>query len=77
MTWNYRVIKRKDVDGNYIYGIHEVYYEENAIDYWTVDSIKLEANSYEDLNNIKGLYMLAFDAPVLNEEELQKEIIDE
>lgn len=84
MHWNYRVIERKDVDGNYTYGIHEVYYKDKdvvgdcwIIDCWTEDSIKLEASNYEALKNMKELYMLAFDAPLLKEEELKKELKDE
>jgi hypothetical protein len=29
MSWNYRVVKEKDADGENIYSIHEVYYDEN------------------------------------------------
>jgi hypothetical protein len=33
MTWNYRIMRRKDWGGAYIYSIHEVYYNNEGIGY--------------------------------------------
>lgn len=39
-TWDYRVIKKKH-DGNTIFHIHEVYYDESgAIESWTMEPIQ-------------------------------------
>lgn len=40
MSWNYRVMKRKNESGDYDFGVHEVYYDENGnVISWTEKSI--------------------------------------
>ena len=47
MTWNFRVIRRKDNEGYYD-AIHEVYYKENGeIDSITENPISVLVNKYD------------------------------
>ncbi len=76
MTWNYRVIAQKNEVGELIYGVHEVYYDEenHQISYWSANPIVLEADSYETLKAMKDRYLLAYAKPVLIESELLEKI---
>ena len=50
MTWNYRVMKRKNEAGEYDFGIYEVFYDENGkVVSWTEESMTPVCPSEEDL----------------------------
>jgi hypothetical protein len=50
MSWNYRVMKRKNDSGEYDFGIYEVYYDDNGeIISSTVNSMTPVCPSEEDL----------------------------
>lgn len=80
MSWNYRVIKRKDPTFNPddentnkdLFGIYEVFYDKDGcIKSWSEDPIVLgdwETLSY--LEDTYGKIGSAFAKPVLNEEDL-------
>ena len=48
--WNYRVMKKKNVVGDYEFGIYEVYYDDNGnVNGWTKDSMIPVLPSEDDL----------------------------
>lgn len=70
MTWNHRVIKRKDGDKEY-FGIHEVHYDENGKPGACTENA-ISIDYYESLADV--LWVLdrmreALDKPVLNYED--------
>jgi len=77
MVWNYRIIQRENDDGTIELGIHEVYYENESITAWSADSIKLQSDSYANLEHMKVLYILAFNKPILIEKDLEQEIFSQ
>lgn len=51
MTWNYRVMKRKNESGEYDFGIYEVFYDENGkVVSWTKESMTPVCPSEADLD---------------------------
>lgn len=66
MSWNYRVIKSIEENGEAVFAIHEVYYDQNHIPHsCTVDPIALQAESLEDLKLELEQIKKAFENPVL------------
>lgn len=66
MTWNYRIIKSIDEDGEASFGIHEVYYDESKNPHsCTAEPIVLAAESLDDLKKDLKLMQKAFEKPVL------------
>jgi hypothetical protein len=52
MTWNYRVIKRKNQSGEYDFGIYEVYYDDKgSVVSWTKEPITPVCPSEEGLDH--------------------------
>lgn len=50
MTWNYRVIRSVDAEGEPLYSVHEVYYDKDGKpDSWTCDPVFLSAESVQQL----------------------------
>lgn len=50
MSWNYRVLKRKNESGEYEFGIYEVYYDNNEnIESWTENPLTPVCASEEGL----------------------------
>lgn len=74
MTWNYRVIKTKQIIDkieHITYAIHEVYYDENGqVESWTENPVYLASESVNELKQDLLYIKKAFALPVLNEEEL-------
>jgi hypothetical protein len=57
MSWNYRVIRSLDPDADvepeYTYAIHEVYYsEDDGLSSWTQDPVAFFGDSLEDLRDM-------------------------
>lgn len=70
MTWNYRVIRSKDPDGEYYYAIHEVYYNNNQEpDSWSRDAIRMFEYSMSELEEEFGRLRKAMSKTVLEEFE--------
>jgi len=50
MSWNYRVMKKRNEDGASTYGVHEVYYnDDGSIRGYTENSVTPNSESAEDL----------------------------
>lgn len=80
MSWNYRVMRIKGelIPGHpgteeAFYRIHEVYYEGDTPNAWSTDPMAPYGDTVEDLQADIQLMMKAFDQPVLDLEELEKE----
>jgi len=66
--WNYRVVKKKYLIGdetNYIYGIHEAYYEGDTPVNITKDPISVDSEDLKDLPQILNQMKEALSKPVL------------
>ena len=71
MICNYRVVKRKELEGNEmidVYGIHECYYNDCGIESGiTVDPVRIDwSESIDDLDEKLELMKKALEKPVLN-----------
>jgi hypothetical protein len=52
MTWNYRVMKRKNESGEDDFGIYEVFYDDNGkVESWTEESLTPVCPSEEGLDH--------------------------
>ena len=68
MTWNYRVIRRENENGDRTYQIHEVYYDEaGRIELWTADAVEPSGESLAELREDCLYFLQAFRQPVLVE----------
>lgn len=73
MTWNYRIIK-KSLSGKSTFEVHEVYYRpDGSIQGWTENSIIPTGDTVEDLKKDFSRQLLAFEAEVLDADELEKQ----
>lgn len=81
MGWNYRVLKRHNpMIGEDVFGIHEVYYrEDDSIQGWSEDPVKLTGESMADLAADLLLIGKCFDSPVIDisDEDNPREITKE
>jgi len=72
MSWSYRVVKKED-----IYGIHEVYYDDDSKpDMCTENSITMDANSADDLEWMIKQFKIAMNQPWLNYTDFCEETDD-
>ena len=72
MSWSYRVVKKED-----IYGIHEVYYDDDGKpDVCTENSITMDANSADDLEWMIKQFKIAMNQPWLNYTDFCEETDD-
>jgi hypothetical protein len=62
MVWNYRVLKRRQKDGSWIFGIHEVFYDDETGKpfAFTEESVFPQGTSYKEL--VKDLQYMLKDA---------------
>ena len=86
MTWNYRVCKQRyplhtsslpddDIEQQYTYAIFEVYYDENGeAEYVTTKPVYPQGEDYEDLQMDMTSYWGALDKPVLNWDDIGREL---
>lgn len=65
MSWNYRVMKVADPSDD-VFGIHEVYYDENGVKGWTQSPVRLVSDT-ADFNWLFDKLKEAVAKPVLNE----------
>ncbi len=82
MTWNFRIVK-KIFDGETLYEVHEVYYDENgAVESWTEEAVHPMGVSTSELKADIEHFLQAFRHPVLalaetgGEEKLVEESLD-
>jgi len=72
MSWSYRVVKKED-----IYGIHEVYYDDDGKpDMCTENSITMDADSADDLEWMIKQFKIAMNQPWLNYTDFCEETDD-
>ncbi len=66
MTWNYRVVRRDDLDGDW-YSVHEAYYHKDGT-CWalTEGGIQLEGETLAGLLDTYQILKEAFEQPVLS-----------
>ena len=66
MTWNYRIIKRKNSEGGFEFGIYEVFFDENGkVSGYTQESLTPVCSSSEDLEYEMKVMMKAFKSDIL------------
>ncbi len=70
MCWNYRVMKKKNSEGDFEYGIYEVYYDEiGNISMWTQEPLTPVCSSSDDLKYEMEIMMEAFRKDILEYKE--------
>ena len=68
--WNYRIMKRKNNQGKFDFGIYEVFYDDNGkVQSWTKDSLTPVSESEEELKAELGIMMSAFENETLIHKE--------
>ena len=73
MSWDYRVVKKEDM-----YGIHEVYYDEDGWPYLcTKNPITMDARLLPDLEWMLKHFQAALDEPCLNYTDFRKKTSSE
>lgn len=73
MTWNYRIMKKKNSEGSFDFGIYEVYYDENGkVSSWTQESMTPVCSSSDDLEYEIKVMMEAFKKETLEFKEEEK-----
>lgn len=66
MSWNYRVMKKKNKSGEYEFGIYEVYYDETGkVISWTTESMTPVCASEADLDYEINIMRRAFEQETL------------
>lgn len=74
MSWNYRILERRDQNGDRIYAIHEVYYnDKNKPVAASITPSLIIGNSVADLLIECFNFSKAFLRPVLNWEDISKQ----
>lgn len=58
MSWNYRIFKHTDQNGNFTYALHEAYYDDNKkLDGWTVEPMTPHRNSVDELAEMLAIQL--------------------
>ena len=75
MSWNYRVIHRKDqaTSNEDVYAIHEVYYKGDKPRAMTENPVSPIGENIEELCEDLKCYMAALDKPILEADMFKKE----
>jgi hypothetical protein len=67
VSWNYRVLKTADKDGTEMWGVHEVYYnEDGSVKSWTADDVGPHGESCDELHRDHAAFAKAFTVPPLD-----------
>ena len=70
--WNHRVFRREWEDGTVLYGLHEVYYnDDGSIHGYTTEPVELQEETVEELREVLTRMQAALDAPVLVYDEVE------
>jgi hypothetical protein len=73
MSWNYRVVRRKEV-GEDVYGIHEAFYDGNNPPHTiTMNPVSFEDDTLDDLKSSLRLARLAFNMPTLEHDDFKRD----
>ena len=74
MSWNHRVMKDKEG----FHSIREVYYKKDnkTVEMWTEEMMTPYGETPEEVKEELEQYLSAFNKPVLDEVELEKDIND-
>lgn len=71
MTWNHRLIRRKDGRGQDYYGIYEVYYDERGRIYaCTQDPVAVVGESPDGASELHAMMIEAFVRPILDYDDI-------
>lgn len=69
MTWNYRVIKTRALDGDPFYELREAYYDtDGKLSGYTAGAVGFGGDSVEELKEGLEMALSAFDKPVIEED---------
>lgn len=67
MTWNHRLVRRKDGRGVEFYAVHEVYYDDRgrpvAV---TLDPVPVQGESPDGASELHAMMIEAFVRPILD-----------
>lgn len=78
MTWNYRVVRKVYNDETILWGIHEVFYDDEgnpkAV---TVDAIAPESESEEGIKTVLEWMLAALEKPILEYSDIGVASTDE
>ncbi len=68
MSWDYRVMRKKNKDGTFIYGIHEVYWDKrhSKVRSWTKDPMDPHGETLQELKDDFEFMGLALGDPILD-----------
>lgn len=70
MSWNYRIMKRKNSQGEFEYGIYEVYYDDQGkVSNWPLESMTPVCPSPEGLKHEMHIMLDAFNKETLDYKE--------
>jgi len=68
--WNYRIMKRKNDQGQCVFGIYEVFYDDDGkLKGWTENSLTPVCESEDDVKAEMKIMMGAFDLETLTLED--------
>jgi hypothetical protein len=68
--WNYRIMKRKNDQGQFDFGLYEVFYDDRGkVISWTENSLTPVCDSEDNLKNELNVMMGAFEKQTLLYEE--------
>ena len=68
--WNYRIMKKKNDQGQFDFGVYKVFYDDNGkIAHWTENSVTPACESEDDLKSEIKIMMDAFDKETLTYDE--------
>ena len=74
MTWNYRIMKRRNEIGEYEFAVYEVYYDEGGnLCGWTENPLTPTCLSEDDLRHELTIMMEAFKKETLEYDMEQKD----
>ena len=79
MNWDYRVIKRTfKMPSGYLeiqHAIYEVYYDEDGnVNTWSANPMYIAGETLDELRDDLKRYSAAFDRPILDWDELEKQL---
>ncbi len=72
MSWNYRVVRKKDSCGNVSFGIHEAYYNKNDV-VVSITQNPIQIIEFEE-DNSDGLFVDDINSPTRIKERLHSQL---
>lgn len=72
MSWDHRVIRNIDEEGEVSYQVYEVYYDENGdYEYWTKEAVRPFGETLEELQDDIRSFFHASKMPLLEFKEIE------